>query len=182
MKNTLVFFAFVLVAIVLPLRASADPGLRCEWRKVAFDTPVAFSAPQKAGMDAVTLLQPGTAAPGSGRLEITLVSIPKDMREGMGMKSDDELAGYVKSTFLGTAKPAEKTVERTFMGKKVVGGVQNVKIPRKAELTLFLIPLSGEDTLALALVRDAAVPADEAESVLGTISRTLAEIPEKKSE
>lgn len=42
MKNTLVFFAFVLVAIVLPLRASADPGLRCEWRKVAFDTPVAF--------------------------------------------------------------------------------------------------------------------------------------------
>ena len=104
------------------------------------------------------------------------------MREGMGMKSDDELAGYVKSTFLGTAKPAERAVERTFMGKKVAGGVQNVKIPRKAELTLFLIPLSGEDTLALALVRDASVPPDEAESVLATISRTITEIPEKKSE
>ncbi len=152
------------------------------WWKAAFSVPTAFSEPQKAGLDAVTLIQPDTAAPGSGRLEITLVAIPKDMREGMGMKSDDELAGYVKSTFLGTAKPAERTVERTFIGRKVAGGVQNVKIPRKAELALFLIPLSGEDTLALALVRDASVPADEAESVLATISRTLAEIPEKKSE
>ncbi len=162
--------------------AQAAGERKHEWWKAAFSVPAAFSEPQKAGMDAVTLIQPETAAPGSGRLEITLVAIPKDMREGMGMKSDDELAGYVKSAFLGTTKPAERTVERTFLGKKVAGGVQNVKIPRKAELTLFLIPLSGADTLALALVRDASVPADEAESVLATISRTLAEIPEKKSE
>jgi hypothetical protein len=162
--------------------AQAAAERKHAWWKAAFSAPETFSEPQKAGMDAVTLIQPDTAAPGSGRIEITLVAIPKDMREGMGMKSDDELAGYVKSTFLGTTKPAEKTVERTFLGKKVAGGVQNVKIPRKAELTLFLIPLSGQDTLALALVRDASVPADEAESVLATISRTIAEIPEKKSE
>ncbi len=182
MKYLAAVFVFTTLLIAFRPDAEAMQGQRHTWWKIAFSTPVAFSAPQEIGMDAVTLLLPPDATPGGGRLEITLVSIPKVMREGMGMKSDDELAGYVKSTFLGTAKPAEKTVERTFMGKKVAGGVQEVKIPRKAELTLFLIPLSGEDTLALALVRDAAVPADEAESVLGTISRTFSEIPEKKSE
>jgi hypothetical protein len=148
------------------------------WWKAAFSAPETFSEPQKAGMDAVTLIQPADAAPGSGRMELTLVAIPKDMREGMGMKSDDEVASYVKSTFLGTSKPAERTVERAFMGKKVAGSVQNVKIPRKAELTLYLIPLSGGDTLALGFLSDASVPPEEAKGVFETISRTFREVPE----
>jgi hypothetical protein len=145
------------------------------WWKIGFQTPVAFSSPEKIGLDAAALMHPPESGLGKAQMEITLVGVPKGMAEGLGNK-DDKILQYVKTTFLGAATPAAKKVERTFLGKKVAGEAQATSIPKKGELEIYLIPLSDGDKVAVGFVRDAQFPQDKAEGVINTVAQSLKEL------
>ena len=145
------------------------------WGKVSFKTPIAFSSPQEIGLDAVALLHPPESGLGKAQMEITLVAVPKDMQESMGNK-DAEIMSYVKATFLASTLPAAKSVERSFLGRKVTGEAQSSSIPKPGELELYLIPLSGGDKVAVGFKRDNAMPKDKAESVINTVAQSFKEI------
>jgi len=162
-------FAFLTVQI-----SGAETGDQ-KWWKVSFKTPVAFSSPQKVGLDAVALVHPPESGLGRGQMEITLVGVPKDMQESMGNK-DAEVLAYVKATFLASTLPATKSVERSFLGKKVVGGAQSVSIPKKGELEIYLVPLSDGDKVAVGFTRDVAMPKEKAESIINMVAQSFKEI------
>lgn len=157
--------------------AGADNAAH-KWWKISFEVPVAFSSPQKIGMDAAAMMHPPESAPGKAQMEITLVGVPKDMAESMGNKEAD-IMQYVKTTFLGHATPATKKVERSFLGKKVVGEAQATSIPKKGELEVYLIPLSDGDRVALGFVRDTAFPKDKADGVINAVAKSLKEIKQQ---
>ena len=148
------------------------------WGKIGFQTPLDFSAPQKLGLDAVALTHPPDCALGKGQMEISLVAVPKDMAESMGNK-DAEVMSYVKITFLGAATPATKTVERSFLGKKVVGEAQATSIPKKSEMELYLIPLADGDKVAVAFKWDAPFPKEKAAGVITKVAESFKEVKEK---
>jgi hypothetical protein len=148
----------------------------CTWWKVAFEAPVAFSPPQEIGMDAVALLHPPDSALGKAQMEIALVGVPKEMQESFG-NNDTELMNYLKTTFMATGEPAEKKVERTFLGAKVVGDAQSNTIPKETWLELYLVTLSDGDKIAVGFTRDAAMPQEAAESIVDLAARTFKEVP-----
>jgi hypothetical protein len=145
------------------------------WWKISFQTPLAFSSPEKIGLDAAALNHPPESGLGKAQMEITLVGVPKGMAESLGNK-DAEILNYVKATFLGAATPATKKVERTFFGKKVAGEAQDTTIPKKGELEIYLIPLSDGDKVALGFVRDAQFPKDKADGVIKAVAQSLKEV------
>jgi len=144
-----------------------------QWRNVSFDTPTAFSKPVDAGMDAVAFTAPPDSNPGNARMTITLVAVPKDMKESLG-NSDAEVLNTVKTTFLG-ASNAGKPVERSFLGRKIAGEILASSIPNKVEHEIFLVPLSSGDAMAVVLSRDMTVPADEAEATRDMMARSFKE-------
>ena len=146
-----------------------------KWGKVSFQAPVAFSSPQKVGLDAVALVYPPESGLGKGQMEITLVSVPKDMQESFGNK-DAEILSYVKATFLASTLPATKSVERSFLGRKVVGEAQSSSIPKPGEMELYLIPLSDGDKVAVGFKRDSSMPKEKAESIMNTVAQSFKEI------
>ncbi len=148
------------------------------WGKISFQTPVDFSNPQKLGLDAVALMHPPDCGLGKGQMEISLVAVPKDMAESLGNK-DAEILSYVKTTFLGSAVPAAKTVERSFLGKKVAGEAQTTSIPKKSELELYLVPLSDGDKVTVAFKWDAAFPKEKADSVIAKVAQSFKEVKGK---
>jgi hypothetical protein len=179
MKNKMVqvwtsVMIVLLLALVTVQISGAEPGVQ-NWWKVSFKAPVAFSSPQKFGLDAVALVHPPESGLGKGQMEITLVAVPKDMQESFGNK-DAEILSYVKATFLGSTLPAAKSVERSFLGRKVAGEAQTVSIPKQSELELYLIPLSDGDKVAVGFTRDVAMPKDKAESIINTVAQSFKEI------
>jgi hypothetical protein len=142
------------------------------WQGLSFQTPVAFSAPMELGRGAVSFLYPAEASMAKARFEITLVAIEKKQQENMGM-DDAGLLNYAKSTYLATAKPAQKYKERNILGRTVKGEVQEKRIPKKSRLEAYLITLAGGDKLVLAFTMDANMPEKEAEGICDAVARTL---------
>jgi hypothetical protein len=159
-------------------QAACAAGKDYKWWKISFQAPVALSGPEKIGLDAVALMYPAESKLGQGQLEITLVAVPNDMQEGMG-NNNAEIVNYVKATFLGSATPGTKKVERSFLGKKIAGEGQTTSIPKKMELELFLIPLADGDKVAVGFKRDAAWPQEKAEDILKIVAQTFKENKEK---
>jgi len=179
MKSKIVpVWSLAMIALLicfLTVQISGAETSERKWEKVSFKTPVAFSSPQKIGLDAVALVHPPESGLGKGQLEITLVAIPKDMQESMGNK-DAEIMSYVKATFLASTLPAAKSVERSFLGRKVVGEAQSSSIPKPGEMELYLIPLSDGDKVAVGFKRDSSMPKEKAESIMNTVAQSFKEI------
>jgi len=176
--QVLILFMVAIFICTMTAPISAAETGDIQWGKVSFKTPVPFSPPQKAGLDAVVLLHPPESGLGKGQMEITLVAVSKDMQESMGNK-DTEILSYVKATFLASAKPATKSVERSFLGRKVVGEAQASSIPKKVELELYLIPLTDGDKVAVGFTRDIAMSKEKAESIVNMVAQSFKEIKTK---
>ena len=142
------------------------------WKNVGFQSPVEFSGPEKLGMGAVFFTHPPNAAPKQAKFEITLVLIKAQQIQAMGMDEAGLLA-YVKSTYLGTAKPAEGHKERTINGSPVKGEVLSKKIPKSSSLELYLIPLPDGGKLALGFTACASLAKDEAEKIAGAVAESI---------
>jgi hypothetical protein len=167
----------LLVCLLTVQISGADQGDH-KWEKITFQTPLAFSAPQKLGLDAVVMVHPPESAPGKGQMEIILVAVPKDLQESLG-KKDDEIRNYVKGTFLASTLPATRSTARSFLGKKVAGEGQAVSIPKKGELEFYLVPLADGDQVAVAFKWDAAFPKDKADSVITKVAESFKEMQGK---
>lgn len=144
------------------------------WGKISFKTPIAFSKPEKIGLDAVALIAPPGAGLGKGKIELTLATFSKEMKTGSGFK-DDELGGYFRTTFLGAAPKGDKTVQRTFMGRSYTGDIQQSTIPKKIIIESYVINLKGGNSLGIAVSGDAGLPSGEIEKVIAMIAGTLRE-------
>jgi hypothetical protein len=141
---------------------------------VRFATPVPFSAPESIGMGAVALSHPPDAGPGEVACEIVLCHMPAAMREAMGGE-DGSLLEYAKSTFLGTSRPAEGSVERVILGAPSTGQTLSSKIPRPGRLEVHLVPLADGARLAVAVRTFGDASADLGETVMATLAGSLAE-------
>jgi hypothetical protein len=69
---------------------------------VKFETMAEFSAPARAGVDAIYMMYPGNSKQGAELMSITAVLFTKETQKKMGM-NDAGLLNYTKTTFLGTA-------------------------------------------------------------------------------
>jgi len=160
-------FAAILLLSGTPVAAAEPPpsievhGLKC--------TPsIAFSAPTKAGLNALLVVHPADAKSGGEKMSLTAVAFPKD--SGM---SDVELLGYVTSTFLASSAPG-KPVERTFLGNKVTGRAIEKKIPAPSLAEIYVATKKNGDKVILGFVFSPDF-AKEADKVIAGIAATLKE-------
>ncbi len=164
-----------IVAVLFVAVAGAGESLHpVRWDGIAFDTPVAFSAPAEIGLDAVALVSPAEAAPEEAAMELRLVRIPADMLEAFG--GDAGLVmDYVKADFFGTTLPGVHATERVFLGRTVAGSSQDTTIPRKGVMETYLVPLSGGAHVAIALWRCDDTSADASEATMSALAASLRE-------
>lgn len=175
MKHTTTILTLILALTVCCAPPAYSEDFQQQWQGVAFSTDIPFSSPRDIGMDAVALTNPPESAPGQALFEITLVAVPKDMLESFG-NNPAEVLGYVKSSFLATAKPAERTVERTFLGAPVAGEAQGLNIPKPADLEVYYVPLSGGGGMVVAFSTDPSLDGNQAESVKTKITSSFREV------
>ncbi|MFZ1728951.1 MAG: hypothetical protein WBQ23_04865 [Bacteroidota bacterium] len=170
------FVACMAIGAVLNGCTASSQNYSNSWGSIAFDTPIQFSPPADIGLNAVALVSPPESQSGAGSMEITLVSVPPDMAEGM--ENDNEMIlGYLKSTFLATSKPGKKTAGRSFLTKTVEGETVSSTIPKPSELEYYLVPLSDGAMMLIALRWDSSVTTEDAAAVFAMIAETLKEIP-----
>jgi len=174
MTHTRFFPAVIVLFLCLAATAFSSGNFPVSWRTVSFDTPTQMSRPTEIGLDAVAITDRPEASHGNALMEVVLVAIPADLREALG-NSDSEVVNYVKSTFLGTAKSAEKTVTRTFLGRTVFGELLSSKIPAPREIELYLIPLADGGSMAVAFSRDTSLSRERFEALADKVSRSFRE-------
>lgn len=148
---------------------AAAPGHPVRLHGIRFTSPLPFSAPSPAGLDALTVVHPKEARPGTERMSLTAVRFAAG-EPGM---TDGELIEYVKSTFLATTAPG-KPQARSFLGRKVPGNVVDKKIPAPARAETYLVPLKGGARLVLGFVY-APDFAPQAEAAIAQIAASMAE-------
>ncbi|MBL0174022.1 MAG: hypothetical protein IPP94_01950 [Ignavibacteria bacterium] len=144
------------------------------WRGVAFETPVAFSAPIDAGLDAVALVNPPDQTLGKGRMELTLIAFSKEMQESLG-GSDADCYSYALAVFFGSTAAAKDAGMRAFLDKAIVGRTFSKSIPSAQTVEIYLVPLSDGSKIAIAVSRFQGVSEKEAEDVMLALSRTFRE-------
>ena len=163
----------VLLSILAALAAAARPAVaatpaQIELHGLKAAPPIAFSAPENAGLDALRVVHPADAKAGGEKLSLTAVAFPKD--SGM---TDAELLDYVKTTFLATSD-AGKPVERTLLGKKVKGQALEKKIPSPSFAEVYVATNKTGDKVVLAFVFPASF-AKDAEATISAIAASLKE-------
>lgn len=161
--------AIVAVAATLAvLSAPAAAAASLELHGLKATAPIALSAPEKAGLDAVRVVHPADAKAGGEKLSLTAVAFPKD--SGM---TDPELLDYVASTFLGASGPG-KPVERTILGRAAKGRAFEKKIPSPSFAEVLVATKKEGGKVVLAFVYAPAF-AKEAEEAVAAIAESLKE-------
>ena len=121
MKKISIIVTLCLIAAVAVTVRAAGKKYACSLHGLTFESGAEFSAPEKAGLDALMVLHPRKAKPGREKLGIIAVLYTRAAQKTMGM-GDAALLAYTRTTFMGVAA-AGKQVERVFAGKKVRGDV-----------------------------------------------------------
>jgi hypothetical protein len=148
--------------------AAGAPPSAIEVHGLKFASPIAFSAPASAGIDALLLVHPADAKSGEEKMSLTAAAFPKD--SGM---SDGEILEYATTTFLAT--PASgKPVERTFLARKVAGQALEKKIPSPSLAEVYVVTKKNGDKVFLGFVFSPAF-AKEAEKAIADAATTLKE-------
>jgi hypothetical protein len=167
----LVFSGAIAVAILIfsgIFADASDPPPAIDLHGLKFAPPIAFSAPAEAGLDAMRIVHPADTKSGGEKMSLTAVAFPKD--SGM---SDDEILGYVTTTFLA-ASTSGKPVERMFLGKKVTGQALEKTIPAPSLAEVYVATKKNGDKVVFGFVFSPAF-AKEAEKVIAGIVATLQE-------
>ena len=168
--------AFMLFLISAAAHGQDKAAYSSAWRGVAFETPVAFSAPIDAGLDAVAFVHPPDQGIGKGRMELTLIAFSKDMQESLG-GSDADCYSYALSVFFGSlgGKVANDSSMRVFLDQVTVGRRFALEIPGQRTVEMTLVPLFDGSKTLIALTRFPGASEKEAEAVMLALSRTFRE-------
>lgn len=178
MNTKMIFLVGIITVLIFGTSAYGSENFSYNWWKVAFKSPVEFSQPIEIGMDAVSLLNPPNSDFKTLQTEITLVAVPKNMKEDLG-NTDEDIIEYVKAVFLGTTEPPRKTVDRSLLENTITGQVLDVVIPYEGMMECYLIPLSKGDSLAIAFRWNLSVQKEEVEKIISIVLSTLREIPKE---
>lgn len=139
-----------------------------------FETPVGFSQVKSLGNDTVGVV----AQKGSRKLRIRMATLGAEWLELLNME-DEELLGYVKTTYLGINTPAREYHQRRFLGQTLTGELQYKRTSRGYNIVeIYLVPLSDGSKVMLALEADTYLPLPHVEYAFRTVSRTMREDPE----
>lgn len=164
--------SLVFAAALLAAAGFAAAGHETKMHGLRFVTALEFSAPEKAGLDALLVFTPREARAGAEKMSVTAVRFPKDA-VGEGGMSDAELLEYVKAAFMaetGTGEPAE----REFLGRKVIGESFAKTIPAPARAEIYVLGLKSGDKVVLGFAFAPGFAAQAAQAIT-EISATLAE-------
>ncbi len=130
-----------------------------------FNTSFELTQALKAGIDAQQFCYPAKVENQDFSLFVTFVRFDAESQKNMNM-SDNELIDYVKSTFLGTAKPAEKIAERIIMGQKSSGQLLKSKIPTPSNIEIHLITLQDSTKFAISFKSNNSVSSEDFEKII----------------
>ena len=145
MNTKLIFLIGIITVLILGTSAFGSENFSYNWWKVTFKSPVEFSQPVEVGLDAVSLLNPPNVDFKTVQIEITLVAVPKNMKEDLG-NTDEDVIEYVKAVFLGTTEPPLETMDRSFLENTITGQVLDMAIPHDGLMEFYLVPLSNGDS------------------------------------
>lgn len=140
-KKWFVVSALIVLTAAAVAAGAAEKKYACSLHGLTFESSAEFSAPEKAGLDALMVLHPRKAKPGKEKLGITAVLYTRGTQKAMGM-GDAALLSYTRTTFMGAAAPG-KPIERVFAGKKVRGDVVEKKIPVPTTIETYVLTLSN---------------------------------------
>lgn len=139
-----------------------------------FETPMGFSDVKSLGNDTVGVV----AQKGSRKLKIRMATLAADWLELLNME-DEELLGYVKTTYLRINAPGREYHQRRFLGQTLTGELQYQRTNRGYNIVeIYLVPLSDGSKVMLALEADTYLPLPQVEHAFRTVSRTMREDPE----
>lgn len=138
--------------------------------------PVTFNAPDSGietsdvGQNAYEAALHGATTPTEKGAWVTFVTMSKDELAPIPAASQ---MPYFKTTFLGTAKPSEKPVTRTFLQKQVTGESQQAKVPRALTLEAYRVDLDDGGALFIGMRRLSSFPAADAEAFFSAVASSL---------
>ena len=178
MNTKLIFLIGIITVLILGTSAFGSENFSYNWWKVTFKSPVEFSQPVEVGLDAVSLLNPPNADFKTVQIEITLVAVPKNMKEDLG-NTDEDVIEYIKAVFLGTTEPPLETMDRSFLENTITGQVLDMAIPHDGLMEFYLVPLSNGDSLSIAFRWNLSIQREEVEKIISMVSSTLKEIPKE---
>ena len=162
-------FAFLILLIFTgPPALAGETSSAIEFHGLKCSSPIAFSAPTSAGLDALRVIHPADAKSGGEKMSLIAVNFSKD--SGM---SDAELLEYVGTTFLAASTPG-KPVARTVLGKKVTGQAMEKKIPSPSLTEIYVATKKNGNKVVIGFVF---IPtfSKEAEKAIAGITATMKE-------
>ena len=118
------------------------------------------------------------AQKGSRKLKIRMATLDAEWLELLNME-DEELLGYVKTTYLRINAPAREYHQRRFLGQTLAGELQYRRTNKGYNIVeIYLVPLSDGSKVMLALEADTYLPLPQVEHAFRTVSKTMREDPE----
>jgi hypothetical protein len=140
---------------------------------ITFDTTIAFSSPEKTGVDAMLMIYPRKSAPGKEKMGITMVLYNRNAQKMMGM-GDKGLLNYTRTVFMGS-DTSGKPIERMFAGKKVKGQVLDKKIPVPSTVEVYVVTLTNGNKIGMGFNYSQEMKTEEARQVIIEIGTSMRE-------
>jgi hypothetical protein len=146
---------------------------------ISFTPPVSFSEPT-AIKTGVAVLYPDTATPGNEDFKMTLIDLPSNnLSENL---NDEEMSQWVRFSLLNTTSPPDRQVERTILGRRLVGDVQLRQSRRPTYEETYIVPLSNGHQVVVTFEATAQMPLEQVESMISKVSQTMQELTPKSKE
>lgn len=143
---------------------------------VTFNSPEQFSTPMAASQQGVALLYPATATPGNEDFKVTLRSLPPN-NAILDSLSESELQQWARYTQLGLQRQADGQIERTILGRRLVGDLQIERSRRQMVTEVYILPLSTGHRLLLTFETNPHLSLQKADALIGTIASSMQELP-----
>jgi hypothetical protein len=143
---------------------------------VTFDSPEPFSAPMSMPQETVAVLYPATATPGNEDFKVSLRSLPpKDIiTESL---SDEEFAQWARIALQGRNRPPVGRVERTILGRPLIGDVQIDQSRRQMVSEVFVLSLTSGHRLLITFESSQQLALPKMEGFITHIANSMQEIP-----
>ncbi len=165
----------------LPIAAQVAPqsARTYDLLGIRFTPSLSFSEPT-AVKTGVAVLYPATATPGSEDFRITLIDLPAgNFEENL---NDVEMSQWVRFSLLNTTSPPDRQVERTILGKRLIGDVQYRQSRRPTYEEMYIVPLSTGRQLIVTFEATAQMPLEQVESMISAVSQSMQELTPKSKE
>ncbi|MEB3264546.1 MAG: hypothetical protein VKJ66_09265 [Synechococcus sp.] len=137
------------IAMALVSAAPAAAQSVVTMHGLCFRSPVALSAPQAVGLNAVLVGHPPQAKPGEERFSLTAVQFPPEATDTNAGMTPAELRGYVKAMFLAGGGSYGQPLRRRLLGTWVEGESFTTSIPAPSIGEVFVLRRQDGNSVVL---------------------------------